>query len=130
MVLCLLVPLFSVLLYDIVKQYTELAVHVHNYHKQYDTGESNQLLGKSWYISYSFSDRILHLFRERPLDSQGGGLGFFWKKYSGSGFGKKKYSGLDHVWKKYLGFIHWKKKCLPSIHEKKMSALYPWKENY
>ena len=63
----------------------------------------------------------------------GGGLGFFWKKYSGSGFGKKKYSGLDHVWKKYLGSIHWKKnvcplsmkrKCLPSIHEKKMSALY------
>ena len=63
----------------------------------------------------------------------GGGLGFFWKKYSGSGFGKKKYSGLDHVWKKYLGSIHWKKnvcplsmkrKCLPSSHEKKMSALY------
>ena len=63
----------------------------------------------------------------------GGGLGFFWKKYSGPGFGKKKNSGLDHVWKKYLGSIHWtkivcplsmKRKCLPSIHEKKMSALY------
>ena len=63
------------------------------------------------------------VFRERPLDSQGG-LGFFWKKYSGSGFGQKKYAGLDHVWKKISWLYPLKKKCLPSIHEKKMSALY------
>ena len=94
----------------------------------------SKIFEKVMYIKViSFMETKDMFYKGATIRLPGGGLGFFWKKYSGPGFGKKKYSGLDHVWKKYLGPIHWKKnvcplsmkrKCLPSIHEKKMSALY------
>ena len=74
-------------------------------------------LPQAWYVFCS--NDWTNYVRERPLDSQGGGLVFFLKKIFWPWFWPKKYLEQNILAPSI------EKKSLPSIHEKKMSALYP-----